>query len=400
MSARPPWALRACAVLAVAGYGALALGSGLDRMSTDRPELAGRVPALFASEAYSVLGPRAIAAGDTAKALAVGKVAVLAAPIEPNNTALLGSALKAAKQADAAERTFRVAGKLGWRVPSTQAYWQMRALVVSDFATAALRTDALLRQQPSLLAERSLLDPLERNTNGREALVARMQLRPDWLTDYARNVADIPEDSLLQRAVTLDLAAQRGVKVGCDNIGPVVTRLVGMNIVGIAEQLWRGHCALPRSGVLFDGALSTLQLDQPPSPFAWSLVGYSDVSVGLASASDGNGQQVQFESTASFPRRVLTQLVVVPAGHYRLSWAAGRSDGQPASGLRISVTCHIDINSWASGTYDAQRKRWFADLQIPDDCPGHWVNFGLVRGAGNVWLEHTMLEAVAAPQAK
>lgn len=385
-------ALRLSAVLGSVGFAALTLGSGLDRLTASRPALADKVPALFASEAYAVLGPRAIESGDTAVALRIGKAAITAAPIEPNSTALLGSAQMAAKQFPEAERTFRVAGKLGWRVPSTQAYWQMRALVVSDYTTAALRTDALLRQDPGLLNQRYLLDPLERNSQGREALVARMQLRPRWSAYYANSVSGVPGDSLLQRAEVLDLAARRGLQLGCTDIGPITLRLVELNFVAVAEQLWRGHCPLPRSGALFDGSLTSLQLDQPASPFAWSLVGRSDVSVALSPASDGKGQQVQFESSASFPRRVLTQLVAVRPGRYRLSWAAGRSDNQPVTNLRVAVTCHIDINPWVAGTYNPQTRRWHADLVVAGDCPGHWINFGLLPGAGSVWIEHTALD--------
>lgn len=369
-------------------------------MTADRPALADIVPGFFASEAYTVLGPRAIEAGDTESALRIGREAISAAPIEPNSTALLGSAQMAAEQFKEAERTFRVAGKLGWRVPSTQAYWQMRALAVNDYTTAALRTDALLRQDPTLLGQRRLLDSLERNSYGREALVGRMRLRPRWVAYYGNSISGVPTDSLLQRAEVLNLAAQRGLQLGCEDIGPITNRLVELNFVAVAEQLWRGHCPLPRSGLLFDGSMTSLQLDQPPSPFVWSLIGQSDVSVGITPASDGKGQQVHFESTASFPRRALTQLVAVPPGRYRLSWAAGRSDDQPATGLRAAITCHIDINPWTAGTYDPATKRWHADFQVANDCPGHWINFGLMPGSGSLWIEHTSLQRLDSPAAK
>ena len=239
---KPKGTLIAGATLLSLVYTGLALGNGIDRLSATRPELATKVPPLFASDSLRVTGAQALSVGNARSIAMIGENAVRDAPTDPQSAAMLGAGLLVGGNQRLADRAFRVAGQLGWRVPITQNYWMSKALEISDYQSAALRLDALGRQQPALLAERRLLDPMERNPAGRAALIQRMALQPDWLSTYIANDASTPTDTMLQRSVVLEEAAHAGVVLGCGAIAPLVRQMIALKLTDEAARLWRDHC--------------------------------------------------------------------------------------------------------------------------------------------------------------
>ena len=233
-------------------YAGLVLGNGLDRLSATRSELANKIPALFASEAWRVEGAQALSDGNALATMKIGEKAVHDAPTDPQSAAILGAGLLASGDLRQAERAFRVAGRLGWRVPITQNYWLSKALAVSDYQSAALRLDALGRQQPGLLSEHQLLDPMERNPAGRGALIRRLALHPDWLSNYIAYDAAGSANALLQRSVVLEEAAQTGLVLGCEAIAPMVRQLVAAKLPDEAARLWQAQCPAKDKSLVTD----------------------------------------------------------------------------------------------------------------------------------------------------
>ena len=223
-------------------YTGLVLASGADRLTATRPELATTIPALFASEALRVAGAQALADGDVRATLALGKRALHDAPADPQSAAMLGAGLLASGDQAPADQAFRVAGRLGWRVPITQSYWLSKALSASDYDLAALRLDALLRQQPQLLSQRQVMDPIERNPAGRAALIKRMALHPEWLPVYTADVQSAPPDVVMQRSDVFEQAGHQGLMLGCDAVAPTIARLVALNLREQADRLAKAQC--------------------------------------------------------------------------------------------------------------------------------------------------------------
>jgi hypothetical protein len=228
-------------VLAVV-YAAVAVANGADRIAATKEAKALRFPRALAVESLGLAGERAIADARYDDALAIARSAVARSPIEPSSTALLGAAWLGKGDEDRAREAFTVAGKLGWRVPLTQAYWMRAALEAEDARIAALRLDALLRQQPALLAEDRLFAPIEATAEGRAALVSRLATRPPWLADYVNDHGAASREAMLRRAAVLLMLAATGQRLGCDMIRPAVVRLVVLNEPATAQQVWRAHC--------------------------------------------------------------------------------------------------------------------------------------------------------------
>ncbi len=379
--------LRAAGLLACLAYAGLAFGSGMDRLAATDPVMAARVPAPFASQALRTLGAQAIGQGQAGEVLRLGQAALKDSPTDPQSAALLGAGLLATGNRAAADRAFRVAGQLGWRVPITQNYWMSKALAQGDYTIAALRLDALLRQQPALHRERALLDPMERNPAGRAALIGRMAARPDWVASYTGDVADLPADVMLQRSALLLEAAPAGLILGCPAIAPSASRLAALGRFGEGSALWRAHCPAAGTALVADGNLAMANLGQPASAYAWEVIGNSELSLGFIPSPGGSGQRVTLDGTAAHSRVFLTQLLTLAPGRYGLSWSAGNAQLQPSSQVLSSLTCRGQQPSWLTAELDQRSGRWLAVVTVPADCPAQTLSFGAAAGSLGVWLE-------------
>ena len=390
---RPALSMAARIGLAAAllAYGVLAIGSGADRLSEGQPDLATKVPQLFAAEAIRTAGAQALAAGQANTAAKLGARALASAPTDPQSAAMFGAGWFASGDSITADRAFRIAGQLGWRVPITQSYWMGQALEAGNYDIAALRLDALLRQQPDLLRQRQLTDPMERNPAGRSALVKRMNLAPVWLNSYAGDVWDLPADVAMQRADVLDEAARSGLVLGCEMIGPITARLAVVGHPRVGSDLWRKHCPAAGTGLISDGDLTTLDISVKSSTFAWEIIGNGELSLSVLPSRYGRGKRLVVEGVTDIPRSILAQLVVLDPGRYLLSWRSGDSQGQPSDHILAALTCPGEEPIWLSRTLDRRAGLWRAAVNIDGRCLAQQLTFAAAAGAGRVWLEEISL---------
>ncbi len=229
-------------VVGALAYAALAIGSGLDRLAPIRPAVARHVPALLATNALEVAAETSLR-GDPRAAAGWAERLVARAPIEPFSTALLGAGRAAQGDDAGADRAFRVAGQLGWRVPLTQSYWLTAALAAGDARIAAQRLDALLRQRPELLRSPEVTAPFERDAARRGALIDQLVTRPPWLDAYAGATDPASPGGLIApRVPVLMMLADRGVVLGCTVISPAVNQLAAAGMAGAADALRLRHC--------------------------------------------------------------------------------------------------------------------------------------------------------------
>lgn len=389
------WSARVGLAGVAAIYCVAAWGSGLDRLSAGQPERAAKVPALFASEAIRTLGAQALADGQAVAATRIGARALVNAPTDPQSAALFGAGRLASGDQVTAERAFRIAGQLGWRVPITQSYWMGKALASGNYEIAALRLDALLRQQPQLLYQRNLIDPMERNPAGRTAMIKRMALNPVWLGFYTTDVADRPADIVLQRATVLNEAAGRGLIVGCEAIAPIATRLAVLNQPRAGSLLWRQHCPVAGSGLISDESLATLDITAKPSAFTWAMIGSGEMALSVLPSGAGHGKRLMASGMADVPRAVLTQLLVLDPGRYVLSWRTGNSRGQASDHIRAAVVCPGEVPNWLDADLDQTTGLWNAAVLVDGHCLAQLLTFAATPRSGQVWLEQPKL--VQAP---
>lgn len=318
-------ATRLAATAGILLFAALAFASGMDRMSAASPGLARLVPQLLRAQAERTEARLALARMDRDRALSAARAAVLADPVAPDSTALLGTALLVAQRFDAAEQAFRVAARFGWRDPITQRYWFQAALQAGDYARAADRADALLRAHPRLADAEQLLAPLERDPRGRAALHQRMAARPPWLASYVAAAGNLSDETLDRRSETLAALAASGVRLGCEQTRGFVTAALERGAREQAQRVWTGHCpGAQLAQGLADGGFEQLAASSA-SPFGWTLRRSGDLSIRLPEDAD-RGHFLRLRNNASVSRLVLLQALSLAPGRYRLegTGTAGR----------------------------------------------------------------------------
>ena len=387
-------ALRLMLCLAVFCYGVATIGNGLDRAVVQMPMLAQKVPGWFAVNALAAQSEAAIQAGHTSAAVSLAEQTVTKAPVDPLSTALLGAARLASMDAVGAETAFRVAGQFGWRQRLTQIYWMQAALSLGDYRIAAQRLDALLRQYPELLADRRIMDPFERNPQARAAMVDSLAGKPGWLTPYAYNVENVAPDIMQIRSEVLTEVAARGQRVGCDIIAPSVRQLASIDAIISAARLWRLHCSSAGTGAVINGEFTGSRLTAPLTRFDWTILGDGDLGVTVAAGRRENDHQLRASSTAHIRRSFLDQQLAALPGAYVLRWKADDAQGNPTDRIAAVVGCDLTNKNWLQGQLDSQSGEWSTPVLIDGACQGHWLEFSIAPGSGEILFDDVKLDAV------
>lgn len=379
-------------IAAVALIG-LSAASGLDRMARSDPAVAARVPGPFAAAALRTMGGQALAGGRGADAAAFGWHAVNRAPTDAEAVALLAAGRLASGDSAGAQRAFEVAGKMGWRVPITQAYWFDRAIEARDFDSAAMRLDALLRQMPTLVGQQALLDRVEQSPEARTALIERLDPQTAWLGKYIHEVFALPPQVLRQRA-TLMLEAARfdqELALGCTDGADLTAAMTNLKLYREGLQFWLGQCPDDATSLLGDPLFSRLNLQGSRSPFDWAVVGNGEVLLGLANAAPGQPHRLTVDGTPPIARTFLTKLLVLAPGRYVLSWRAGDSSNRPSPKIRAALGCKGAEPVWLEPVPDRASGRWAAVVTVPA-CEAQVLAFSMAAGGGSLWLEAIRLD--------
>ena len=391
----PRSSMRAALVVAAAvAYAGLALISGLDRLGAIDPVLAGMLPSPMLAQALRNKATNAQSIGDEQNALLLAREAVSRTPIEPASTAVLGAAMLGREDEAGAERVFRAAAKMGWRVPLTQLYWMQASLAANDYSNAALRLDALLRQTPSLVANRKLLDTLEQSDEGRMALASRLAEQPDWLRAYVDDVWNVsPQVLALREAVLVDLASS-GHPLGCDRISQFVQREVALDDVEAAHEVWLAHCPDARAGSVYDGNFARAQVSQTRASLSWTFVGTAGIAV-LPEPGPRPGQtELAVDGTVTRPTVFVRQLQLIRPGTYRVNWSARTDRGAPSNRIVVGFDCGGPVE-WQQGQSDGKGLR-SALLKHDGRCNAPWLSFALAPGSEAARLSEVTLSPVAA----
>ena len=370
----PPLARKLAMLGGVLGYALLALASGLDRASATQPEMAQWVPGFLAAEAHRAKAALALQSSAQAEAIAPATQAVIADPINPRSTGLLGAAQLANRQQVKADRTFRVAARFGWRDPLTQLYFMNAALNAGQPRLAALRLDAVLRQAPRLPLRDMLIAQFTQAPDRRAALAERLALRPSWASAFVGEVAGVPLPQLEARASMVGSLARPAW--GCAAVAPLVARMIELNAAPSAKQLWLAHCPAASAG-LSDPNFQQVAFNRQPIPFDWNLMGSGDVSV----QPDLAGLSVRVSGASPLP--VAWQQMSLAPGRYKLSWTA-QSGTKPALGAELSLSCNPVGRSRPVTTAKDNRGRFEALVIVDAVCPAHFVTLWLAPGGEDV----------------
>jgi len=365
-------------VLAAAGYVVVAIGSGLDRISLDSPEIAGNVPLAWANRALPALWQQALARRDGAAMDRIARLAVDRAPLQASSTAMYGATLQYLQRADAADAAFRVAARMGWRVPVTQIYWLQQGLLSGDYPTAARRLDALMRLDVPTPGLPAILEGFESNPLAAAALIDQMADRPPWLDGYIAEIGELSGERLTRRLDMIGLMVQAGIPTQCAKAGTTAERLVARGHVGEARQFWALMCGGSPDSLVADGNLAQLRLNDAGGPFRWTYLTNGDVTADLVPDGSRGGQWLVAHNDSSVGIALIRQRIVAPAGRYRLEWSSPGDATGPA--FFPATGCAADD---ATPLHDVRRQggeAWQASFTVDRNCDGTWLQFWLAGG--------------------
>lgn len=315
------------------GYAVLVWANGADRLSAGAIGWQRLVPGPFRAGADVALAEAAIARRDLPLAQNAAARAIAASPMDRRAVGLFALSRLARGDESGADDAFRVSGRLGWRDVPTQLYWYQVGLDSADYTLAAQRADAVLRANPRYAQADLLLAPLESNSKGQDALLARLLERPGWLATYAQPLTNPQRETLARRAAMLGRLAHSGIALGCAAVNGLSQQLVDNGQRALARQVWSDHCSKsPATGILFDPRFRSLSTDRR-SPFDWSIASSGDVDVKTAGTAGA-----ELLNASPFDVPVLAQTVDLAPGRYvaQLDVASPATAGRR---LYASLTC-------------------------------------------------------------
>lgn len=380
-------ARRWLAVAALCGYAGLALGSGLDRASERRPDLAPHVPGIFSVHASRSLALKAVIAGDGETAVGYARRAVIADPINAQSLGLLGQSYFISGKPVQARPWFVAAGKLGWREPFTQAYWMANAIDARDFTGAATRLDAILRQFPGFADRAKFLALFEDDDGGREALAGRLAADPVWAHGYFDDTWTSDAATRTARSDVAQRMARQYGALDCAMIMPLVQKQVVTGAIADAHMTWQLHCA-PGGGatqVPYDGEFERTALEGARASFEWTLSNDGALDIGIAPAPGLDGNALVVSSSAPGQRAVAWQLLALKPGRWSVGW---RTNGAGAA-TDVALYCGDEPRSPRAGVPVAGAPGYYrAQFDVRAGCTGTWLSLGVAAGARDVAIDN------------
>ncbi|MFC3175182.1 tetratricopeptide repeat protein [Novosphingobium bradum] len=382
------FAARLAGILGTVLFAAAAVAGGADRLSVNRPPWERLVPDLFADNAWRIRGLVALQVGDSGTALVAARAAMRSGPVEPGSAELLGAAWRLAGQPDAAERAYRVAGQTGWRRPETQAYWIDRSIDRGDYRAAARWLDARLRLRAQAAGDPALMAPFELDPRARAAFVERLAARPPWFEAYPGAYAALPVAQLRARAQILRDLSRRAGPIGCGAVGGLASALVDHGLAGEGDALWRAGC-IGRGGErggdqLGDGTFAAVDLARRDSVFSWWAPADSAVGTFVDNHAPPGAPRLVVSNAAPFVREVLTRMVYLPAGAYRLQWQAIGADGRGSERVSAVLDCRAGAGEPLVARIDPRTGLAMAEVAVDGECPTRWLSFRMAPGDGEL----------------
>jgi hypothetical protein len=357
------------------------------------------------ADAVAALARKRLSARNRDGAARLAGRALQLAPLNASALATYGIAKDQLGQPQQADQAMSLAGKLGWRDIVTQLWLLRERLLASDYDAAFDHADALMRRQN--VAPRALclaLASAARDPRSIQPLARRLADNPPWrlpffvfLSAYAQ-----PPETDVARALMVRLASGTAPPTNSE-LAVYLRRLVSDQRFDEASRDWRLLTrGAGQTGYVYDGAF-----DRPlgETPFDWTYQDAVGWSAGVTdSPGQGHGQALRVEYDGVSPPQPVRQLLILPAGAYRLS---GRSyddgDADPKV-LAWRISCTASDQTLANVPTPGGAGQWNAfstELVVPPArCPAQWLALvaepGDVRTDIAVWYDDIAVAPLAA----
>jgi hypothetical protein len=268
---------------------------------------------------------------------------------------------------------WRLASAMGWRDPPTQFWAMQQALVNHEYATAAIRADALLRTSRDVGAARiGTIRIFATYAPFRTELIRRLLLEPRWAAAYFTVPATVSDREVQGAYLTLVDLARAGTQITAQEARSTIQALIDRRAYASAVSLDR---LVSRRGLSSPAA--RLNFDQPAdhyafdvTPFDWNIV---DAAGTVTSVEQSGSRRVLVLGTDGRRQyQPVRKYIALAPGAYSLGYSM-QGVPESAAALRIAVYCAGSTLPLASSSSDSVQSSDFVRrdfrFTITASCP-------------------------------
>ena len=292
----------------------------------------------------------ALQRGDAAGAAASARKALAARPLDQRAATVLAIARRAQGDTAGSARLLALAGRLGWRDPTTQLWLFGQQADAGDPAAAMARADALLRTGQLREATTELLRAGAGDPTFARALARMLAAGAPWRQAYMTDLADMSGEALAVHLALID-------RVGAtrEERAALVSRAIANGAFAMAAEAWRRGTPT----LLPDPAFTRVDNDTAARRglFGWHATETGNLRV--EPAAGGHGAVLVIDRLAAGP--LLYQDVLLPPGTYAMT-----IDGAALPGW--TVAC-LPGSRRIDAPPTMKDRRTVIGFTIPADCP-------------------------------
>lgn len=349
-------------------------------------------------DALARLAGERLSDGEPAEAAALTRRAIQARPLNPSAFRALGLAASDQGEQRRAHLMMAAAVDLSRRDPAATAWMFRKALDERDHTHAFRYADALLRRSPQ--AADRLFGPMIGALDDPAAVAAlteRLSYAPPWRGSFLAELTGQGSETAI-RAVLGRLQASRRPLTDTE-MAWVLRRYLVNHDRGEVRAFW-AELLTPadraRLSNVYDGGFET---GTGVQPFGWQVTREASASARFTEVGGANGKALHAEHFGARKARMLTQLLVLAPGAWRLSGRAMAEGGGEPGALAWTVSC--GTGGELAAVRPAQPGGWRAfdtAFTVPTGC--HTQVLALeVRphggGAATAWFDDLKIEPLA-----
>ncbi|MCA0908928.1 hypothetical protein [Qipengyuania gaetbuli] len=343
--------------------GALVLASGAAVASFDERAAAFGMSVL--PEEYAIGSKRLQVAaiahaedGNIEDAKASARRAIVRSPLDQGPLSTLGAIQFDNGEAEAAQKSFRAAGALGWRDLATQAYIVEQATQARDAVVLAQRIDAILRLGTPYERVANLVLTAESYDSEYAAMPSRLASSPPWLSNYIVDAGGLSGPALERRVKMLRAGRDQGMPLNCRPVGWASQKMIESGNMARAIDTWQqlgcGEISPSNLGRIAGGFEEQVRGQETTTLLQWNLEQSGDIQAAIETAPHQmGGKALHVIDNAPGEKLAAMRAIRLGSGRHILQW----QDHSPAQGSDYAV----EVDCVHSGRKLSQRSMFEAD---------------------------------------